>query len=244
MVHHFIIDEGASTCIMSKKVWKKIGFPQLVLSTITLRDYDGRPSSPKGLFQNVTIKLGGKTILIEIEVIDAPLDYNILFGHIYMYAMKAVASSVFRTMMFPHKGKIITIDQVSHYKPNHSTNIDNILPLVHTNYDAYSLMNMGPRIFKDPSLLGAYHKAPPLIHPSTKVCVISSNGTDTGDTIPPTEVSSHLDVPPVEEILPQDFLENPTTPLKPNFPLPQWKIPFPSLKFPSFNPHWEYNIFK
>jgi hypothetical protein len=178
-VHRCIIDEGASTCIMSKTVWKKLGSPELVPSAITLRAYDGRPSSPEGLFQNVPVELGGKTILIDIEVIDAPLDYNILFGRSYMYAMKAVASSVFRTMMFPHNGKIITIDQITHYEPNHSTNIDNILPLVRTSSDAYSLIDMGPRIFKDPSLLGAYHGAPPLIHPSTQVCVISSNGTNT-----------------------------------------------------------------
>jgi hypothetical protein len=94
-VHRCIIDEGASTCIMSKTVWHKLGSPELIPSTITLRAYDGQPSSPEGLFQNVPIELGGKTILIDIEVIDAPLDYNILFGRSYMYTMKEVASSVF-----------------------------------------------------------------------------------------------------------------------------------------------------
>jgi hypothetical protein len=39
-VHCFIIDEGASTCIMSKTVWQKLGSPKLIPSTITLRDYD------------------------------------------------------------------------------------------------------------------------------------------------------------------------------------------------------------
>jgi hypothetical protein len=235
---------------MSKTVWKKLGSPELVPSTITLRAYDGRPSSPEGLFQNVPIELGGKTILIDIEVIDAPLDYNILFGRSYMYAMKAVASSVFRTMMFPHNGKIITIDQITHYEPNHSTNIDNILPLVHTSSDAYSLIDMGPRIFKDPSLLGAYHGAPPLIHPSTQVCVISSNGTDTGDTIPPTEASPHLDVPPVEEILPQDSLRTLLHHLSLISPSPRGKSQFgrqspkPLLKFPSSTPHQEYKHFR
>jgi hypothetical protein len=76
-VHWCIIDEGASTCIMSKPVWKKLGSPELVPFTITLRSYDGRPSSREGLFQNVPIELGAKTILIDIEVINAPLDYNI-----------------------------------------------------------------------------------------------------------------------------------------------------------------------
>jgi hypothetical protein len=97
---------------MSKNVWKKLGSLKLIPPTITLRAYDGRPSSPEGLFQNVPVELGGKTILIDIEFIDAPLDYNILFGCSYMYTMKVVASSVFHTMMSPHNGKIITIDQV------------------------------------------------------------------------------------------------------------------------------------
>jgi hypothetical protein len=151
---------------MFKFVWQKLGSPELIPSTITLRDYDGRPSSLEGLFQNVPVELGGKTILIDIEVIDAPLDYNILFGCSYMYAMKAVASFIFRTMMLPHNGKIITIDQVSHYEPNPSANIDNILPLIHTSHEAYLLIEMGPEIFKDPSLLGNYHGAPPLLRPS------------------------------------------------------------------------------
>jgi hypothetical protein len=165
-VHQCIIDEGASTCIMSKTVWQKLGSPELIPSAITLRTYDGRPSSPEGLFQNVPVELEGKTILIDIEVIDAPLDYNILFDHSYMYAMKAVAYSIFWTMMFPHNGNIVTIDQVSHYEPNPSANLDNILPIIDTKPDAYPLVEMGPGIFKDPSLLGKYHGAPPLLHPT------------------------------------------------------------------------------
>jgi hypothetical protein len=77
-----------------------------------------------------------------------------------MYAMKEVASSVFRTMMFPHNRKIVTIDQVSHYEPNPSANLDNILPLIHTNQDEYPLVEMGLGIFKDPSLLGTYCSIP------------------------------------------------------------------------------------
>jgi hypothetical protein len=113
-VHRSIIDEWESTCIMSKLVLNKLGSPELIPYAINLRYYDGQSSSPEGLFQNVHVELRGKTILIDIEVIDAPLDYNILFGHRYMYAMKAMASSMFLMMMFPHNGKIITINQVSH----------------------------------------------------------------------------------------------------------------------------------
>jgi hypothetical protein len=138
--------------------------------------------------------------------------------------MKDVASFVFRMMMFPHNRKIITINQVSHYEPNHSSNIDNILPLVLTSSDAYPLIDMGLRIFKDLSLLGAYHGAPLLIHPSAQVCIIFSNGNKTRDAIPPTETSPLLDVPLLEEIFPQESPMNPMTPLIPNFTLPQSQI--------------------
>jgi hypothetical protein len=80
---------------MSKTIWKKLGSPELIPLSITLRDYDGQPSSSEGLFQNVPVEIRGKNILINIEVIDALLDYKILFGSSYMYAIKGVASFVF-----------------------------------------------------------------------------------------------------------------------------------------------------
>jgi hypothetical protein len=129
-------------------------------------------------------------------------------------------------MMFPHNGKIITIDQVSHYEPNPSSNIDNILPFVHTNpYDAYPLIEMGPRIFKDPSFLGTYHGAPPLLHPLAQVCVVSSNGMTTEDTLPPTEASFIPDVPLVTELLPQEPPRTNSARPIPDLPLPQGHIP-------------------
>jgi hypothetical protein len=240
-VHRCIIDEGASTCIMSKTVWQKLGSPELIPSAITLRAYDGRPSSPEGLFQNVPVELGGKTILIDIEVIDAQLDYNILFGRSYMYAMKAVASSVFRTIMFPHNGKIVTIDQVSHYEPNPSANLDNILPLIHTNKDVYPLIEMGPGIFKDPSLLGTYHGAPPLLPPN-QVCVISSNTTHPEDAHPPQEASVIPDVSTVATPLPQEPPAHSSTPTvhestPPQGPSPIWEsVPRPLTQIPFFYP--------
>jgi hypothetical protein len=120
-----------------------------------------------------------------------------------MYAMKAVASSVFRTIMFPHNGKIVTIDQVSHYEPNPSANLDNIIPLLHSNKDAYPLIEMGPGIFKDPALLGTYHGTPPHLPPS-QVCVVFSNKTQREDAHPPLEASVIPDVSKVTAPLPQE----------------------------------------
>lgn len=99
-IHRCIIDEGASTCIMSKNVRQKLGSPELVPYAITLRAYDGPPSQIGGLFQKIPVERAGKTILIDIKVIDAPMNYNILLRRSYTYAMKAVASFVFCTMIF------------------------------------------------------------------------------------------------------------------------------------------------
>ena len=128
-------------------------------------------------------------------------------------------------MMFPHNGNIITIDQVSHYEPNPSSNIDNILPFVHTNLDAYPLIEMGPIIFKDSSLIGTYHGEPTLLHPSAQVCVVSSNIMTTETNLPPTKASFIPNVSLVAELLPQ---ESPRTCLAlpvPDLPLPQGHIP-------------------
>jgi len=70
-IHHCIIDEGASTCIMPKFVRKKLGYSQLKPSDITLRAYDGCPSTLVSLYPSVPVKLARKTVLIDIEVLDA-----------------------------------------------------------------------------------------------------------------------------------------------------------------------------
>lgn len=60
IVHRCIIDEGASTRVMSANVWKKLGSPDLVPSTIhwgCRGAYDGRPSQLEGLDQNFPIEL-------------------------------------------------------------------------------------------------------------------------------------------------------------------------------------------
>ena len=53
--------------------------------------------------------LARKMVLIDIKVINAQLDYKLLLGRSYMYTMRAVASTVFCLMMFPHEGKIVMV---------------------------------------------------------------------------------------------------------------------------------------
>jgi hypothetical protein len=49
-------------------------------------------------------------VCIEVEVVDAPIDYNLLSGHSWTYAMQAVVATVFQVLLFPHEGQIMTID--------------------------------------------------------------------------------------------------------------------------------------
>ena len=55
-------------------------------------------------------ELGGKTISIQVEVVDSPLDYNLLLGRNWFYAMTVVGSTVFQIVQFPHLGRNFTID--------------------------------------------------------------------------------------------------------------------------------------
>jgi hypothetical protein len=54
---------------------------------------------------------------VEVEVVDAPLDYNLLLGWSWTYAMKAMVATVFRDLLFPHEGRLVTIDQLSFSRP-------------------------------------------------------------------------------------------------------------------------------
>lgn len=65
---------------------------------------------PHGIIVVFLVELGGKTVSIEVEVVDAPLDYNLLLGRSWFYAMMAVVSSVFGVLCFPHQGKVVIFD--------------------------------------------------------------------------------------------------------------------------------------
>jgi hypothetical protein len=60
---------------------------------------------------------------VKVEAVDAPLDYNILLGHNWIYAMKTIISSSFHVLCFPHEGKIVTIDQFSFSHPSYSASV-------------------------------------------------------------------------------------------------------------------------
>ena len=74
---------------------------------------DGRSFRLHGILPSLKFHLEWKTVAIEVKVVDAPLDYNILLGRNWMYNMQAIYSSLFQVLFFPFNGNIVTIDQNS-----------------------------------------------------------------------------------------------------------------------------------
>ena len=60
-----------------------------------LTAFDGRYFRPHDILPSLKVHLGGNTIAIEVKVVDAPLDYNLLLGRNWMYNMQHIASSLF-----------------------------------------------------------------------------------------------------------------------------------------------------
>ena len=87
-----VLDEGASTSVLSLTCWKALGSPKLVTSPTTLKAFDGWGFQPHGLISSLVYELGGKTISIQVEVVDSPLDYNLLLGRNWFYAMTIVSN--------------------------------------------------------------------------------------------------------------------------------------------------------
>ena len=90
-VKRTMIDEGTAASVMYLACWKGLGSPELSKSTTMLTSFHGILFQPHGILPSLKVHLGGKTVMIEVEVVDAPLDYNILL----MYSMQSVASSLF-----------------------------------------------------------------------------------------------------------------------------------------------------
>ena len=75
-----VIDEGAATSVMSLSCWKGLGSPELSQSATMLTTFDGRSFWLHRIIPSLKFQLGGKTVAIDVEVVDAPLYYNILRG--------------------------------------------------------------------------------------------------------------------------------------------------------------------
>lgn len=118
------------------------------------------------------IGVEGKTVNLYVKVVDAPLDYNILLGRSWYYAMTAVVSSVFRLVKFPHNGKIVTIDQLTYFScdPASSESIQ------HVGKMTIPYKDVGVGLVKDSGLLGTFSFPPPNVSSSiATIHMISSD---------------------------------------------------------------------
>jgi hypothetical protein len=166
-----IIDEGASTCVMSLACWKAIGSPSLNESQNTLKAFNGSGFNPYGFLPSSPITLEGKMVQVEVEVFDAPLDYNLLLGHSWIDSMCVVVSTLFRVVCFPHQGKVVTIDQLAFFNSNtHTGNV----PFIAKTPPGYE--NVGVGLLKDSSLMGTFPIPPPDV-PRSSVASINMIST-------------------------------------------------------------------
>jgi hypothetical protein len=122
-----VIDEGASTCVMSITYWKSIGSPPLTEFHNMLKAFNGFGFKPYGVLPSLPITLEGKMVNVEVEVFDAPLDYNLLLGRSWIDSMRAIVSTLFCVVHFPHQGKVVTLDQLAFF---HSNECNNNVPFI------------------------------------------------------------------------------------------------------------------
>jgi hypothetical protein len=146
-----VIDEGASTCVMSLTCWKAISSPSLNESQNTLKAFNGSSFKPYGVLPSLSITLDGKMVQVKVEVFDTPLDYNLLLGCSWIDSMRVVVSTLFHVVRFPHQGKVVTIDQLAFF--NSDTHIGNV-PFIAKTPPGYE--NVGVGLLKESLLMGTF----------------------------------------------------------------------------------------
>jgi hypothetical protein len=161
-----------------------------------LKAFDGHIFKPHGILTALPIEIGGKTVTIDVEVIDAPLDYNLLLGSTWFYAMKVVASTVFWLLSFPHQGKIITINQLDFYTPDLRPQANSSVPLISDSIS--TAQSIGTGLFKDPCLMGVFPLSTPDIPKIAPVNMIFFVGSYDPWVLPcPLEIDSFGDIMPL-----------------------------------------------
>jgi hypothetical protein len=170
-----VIDEGASMCVMSITCWKAIDSPSLIESHNTLKAFNGSGFKPYGVLPSLPITLEGKTVQVEVEVFDTPLDYNLLLSHSWIDSMCIVVSTLFHVVHFPNQGKVITVDQLAFFNLDmHTGNISFI-----AKPRRYENVSVG--LLKNSSLMGTF-PIPPLNVPHPSVTSINMISTSIHET--------------------------------------------------------------
>lgn len=114
-----------------------------------MKSFDKRNYKPCGILNSLQVELGGKTVSTQFEVIDEPLDYNLLLGRTWFYAMAAVVSTYFQMITFHHKGSRISINQLTLFSTD--SLVTRTIPLVVETPQLYH--HVGIRLLKDSPLM-------------------------------------------------------------------------------------------
>jgi hypothetical protein len=95
-------------------------------------------------------------VCVEVEVVDASLDYNLLLGRSWTYATQAIVATFFGVLLFPHEGRIVTIDQLSFSCLDPSLG-ESMVPMIDN--PQHGVVNIGVGLF--PPLMGTFDYPPP-----------------------------------------------------------------------------------
>jgi hypothetical protein len=141
---------------MSLSCWKAIDQPVLSPSPTLLTAFDGHFFRPHGIIPSFPVQLGGKIICVEVEVVDSPLDYNLLLGRSWTYVMEVVVAIFFWVLLFPHEGWIVTINQLSFSRLDPALG-ESTVPMIDNPQPG--VVNVGFGLC--PSLMGTFDYQPP-----------------------------------------------------------------------------------
>jgi hypothetical protein len=93
---------------------------------------------------------------VKVEVVDAPLNYNLLLGRSWTYCHASCGCYSFRVLLFPHEGQIVTIDQLSFSRPDPALGAS-MVPMIDN--PQLGVVNVGVGLC--PSLMGTFDYPPP-----------------------------------------------------------------------------------
>jgi hypothetical protein len=200
-IHRTILDEGASTCVMSLECWKILKSPALNKSPTMLRAFNGWGFHPHGLLQSLPVQLVSKTVTVDVKVVDAPLDYNLLLGRSWFYAMTVVSSLVFLCVQFPHQGKIVIVNQLDFCTPDAHAPATNNIPFLGDHKITCESVSVG--LLKDSSLMGTFPTPlPPTTHHISTVDMISTTDFQYLESSDPWIVPSPLEFNALGDTMP------------------------------------------
>jgi hypothetical protein len=153
----------------------------------------------------LSIALEGKSINVEVEVFDAPLDYNILLGRRWIDSMCAFVSTLFHVVRFPHQGKYIIVVQLAFFN---SESYTNNVPFISKTPPGYENVGMG--LLKYLNLMGTFPIPPPDIPPPfvASINMISTIAHETPASYDPWVVPSPGDYSRYDNHMPLSMVES------------------------------------